>query len=319
MTKHITFLDRGTFADSVNWPTPGFAHTWENHHNSRGDERFSRTAGKAYVLTNKVIIDAELIKRNPQLELVAVTATGVNNVDLEACKAAGVHVCNAQGYARDAVPEWVLAQLLSLAQNQTRYRAVQTTSGWVEAEFFHYPVAPIREIGRMTVGILGKGAIGKGVAQRLQAFGTEVLFLEHPGRPEARTDYHVFEATLSQLDALILCCPLTTDNAELVNADLLQRLKPGAYVINPSRGGLVSEPDLVAALRSGHLGGAALDVASAEPLRADNPLNAVRELPNFILTPHIAWSSQEAMTTLMQMTIDNLNRFYAGERDFCLV
>ncbi|WLD58802.1 glycerate dehydrogenase [Salinispirillum sp. LH 10-3-1] len=319
MTKHITFLDRGTFADSVEWPTPAFAHTWENHHNSIGDERFTRTAGKAYVLTNKVIIDADLIQRNPQLELVAVTATGVNNVDLDACKAAGVHVCNAQGYARDAVPEWVLAQLLALAQNQTRYRAVQTTSGWVGAEFFHYPVAPIREIGRMTIGILGKGAIGEGVAKRLQAFGSDVRFLEHPGRFEARAGYHVFTTVLGQLDALILCCPLTADNAELVSTDLLQRLKPGAYVINPSRGGLVNESALVAALRSGHLGGAALDVASAEPLRADNPLNAVRDLPNFILTPHIAWSSQEAMTTLMHMTVENLNRFYAGERNFCLV
>lgn len=319
MTKHITFLDRGTFADSVDWPAPAFAHHWENHHNSAGVERFQRTANAAYIVTNKVLIDAELIQQNPQLELVAVTATGVNNVDLDACKAAGVHVCNVQGYARDAVPEWVLAQLLSLAQNQTRYRAVQTSSTWVDAEFFHYPVAPIREIGRMTIGILGKGAIGEGVAKRLQAFGTDVRFLEHPGRSEARAGYHLFDAALSQLDALILCCPLTAENAELVSADLLQRLKPGAYVINPSRGGLVNEKDLVAALRSGHLGGAALDVASAEPLRADNPLNAVRDLPNFILTPHIAWSSQEAMTTLMHMTVENLNRFHAGERDFWLV
>lgn len=319
MTKLITFLDRGTFAESVQWPAPDFAHRWSNHHNTQGDDRFTRCRDHAYVLTNKVLIDAEFVQRNPQLELVAVTATGVNNVDLDACQRAGVHVCNVQGYARDAVPEWVLAQLLCLAQNQTRYRAVQTTSGWVDAEFFHYPVAPIREIGRMTIGVLGKGAIGEGVAQRLRAFGTEVLFLEHPGQSTIRPGYNDFASTLPTLDALILCCPLTPDNSELINADLLQRLKPGAYVINPSRGGLVNERDLVTALRNGHLGGAALDVASVEPLQADNPLNAVRDLPNFILTPHIAWSSQEAMTTLMRMTIDNLNRFHRGERDFCLV
>ncbi len=320
MSAHrITFLDRGTIPDSIHWPEPAFPHEWTDWPVTEPEARAERLQDSTIAIVNKVVLDDAVLVACPQLQLVQVAATGVNNVDLEACRARGIHVANVRGYARRAVPEWIVASLLSLVWQQTQYRRVQDRGDWAEAEHFSLRAAPIRELGRLHIGILGRGAIGQRAADLLNAFGCRVDFLERPSAEAARTGYAGFADTVPLLDALVLCCPLTADNSELVNAGLLGRMKPGALLVNPSRGGLVREADLADALRAGHLGGAALDVASREPIRRDNPLYAIREQTNLIMTPHIAWSSEEAITALMAQVIDNLNRFSRGERDHCLV
>lgn len=317
--RTITFLDQGTIPDTIQWAPPSFEHDWQSFRTTSPQQRIERLQGSRIAVTNKVVIDREVVAACPELELVQVAATGYNNVDLEACREFGVSVSNVKGYAKHAVPEWVIANLLSLAQYHVSYRQSQIKGEWAESDSFTLRAAPTREIRKMRVGIMGKGDIGSGVARRLDAFGTDVVFLERPGATPARAGYLPFDTALPQLDALILTCPLTSDNAGLVNADLLKRMKQGALVINPSRGGLINEQDLADALTSGHLGGAAMDVVSQEPIRRDNPLFELRDHERLILTPHIAWSTDEAVTEMMRLLVDNLNRFVAGERDHCLV
>ncbi|TGG92953.1 glycerate dehydrogenase [Natronospirillum operosum] len=318
-TRRITFLDQGTIPDNIRWPDPDFEHEWTGWHHTSAGQTVERAAGSHILITNKVVVDDSVLAACPDLELVQVSATGVNNVDLEACRQRGIHACNVKGYASNAVPEWVVAHLFALTWRQPHYRQVQTEGRWAESDFFMLRTAPVRELRTMHVGILGQGDIGRSVADRLAAFGTRVEFLERPGTPKPRSGYVDFDITLPRLDALILCCPLTEDNAEMVDAGLLARMKEGALLLNPSRGGLVQEQDLAAAITSGHLGGAALDVVSREPITTDNPLFALRAHENLIVTPHIAWSTDEAITGLMAQLIDNLNRFVAGERTHCLV
>ena len=317
--RTITFLDQGTIPDTINWHPPSFDHDWQAFRTTSPEQRIERLQGSRIAVTNKVVIDREVVAACPELELVQVAATGYNNVDLEACREFGVSVSNVKGYAKHAVPEWVVANLLSLAQNHVRYRQSQEAGEWADSDSFTLRTAPTREIRKMRVGILGKGDIGNGVARRLDVFGTDVVFLERPGSTPARAGYLPFDTALPQLDALILVCPLTPDNAGMVNTALLKRMKPGALLINPSRGGLVNEQNLADALASGHLGGAALDVVSQEPICRDNPLFDLRAHDRLILTPHIAWSTDEAVTEMMRLLVDNLNRFVAGERDHCLI
>lgn len=306
---HITFLDQGTIPPHIQWEAPDFAHIWQAHHNTSPDAVVERLQSTDIAITNKVVLDRAVLTQCPNLKYVQVSATGMNNVDVEACRELGIGVGNVQGYARHAVPEWVVGQLFSLVQSHTAYRRIQETRGWLDSEFFALRTAPVREVRTMTVGILGRGAIGQGVADRLKAMGSNVLFLERSTAGKVRSGYHDLNATLPTLDALVLCCPLTDDNAGMVNSAFLQRMKPGALLLNPSRGGLVNEADLAQAISSGHLGGVALDVVSAEPLRAENPLCAVMDEPNVIITPHIAWSSDEAITALMAQVITRINAF----------
>lgn len=318
-TQLITFLDQATIPDHIKWPEPSFDHTWQSYEVTAPEQRVERLKDTRIAITNKVILDRDVLAQCPQLELVQVAATGVNNVDLDACRDLGIRVSNVKGYARHAVAEWVVANLLGLAWSQGQYRDAQLAGAWADSEKFTLRAAPIREIRKMRVGILGKGDIGKGVARRLEAFGTDIVFLERPGVTPARAGYLPFNTALPTLDAFILTCPLTTDNAQFVDQELLQRLKPGALLLNPSRGGLINETDLAEVIRRGHLGGVALDVVSAEPMRKDNPLFTVRDADNVVITPHIAWSSDEALTELMRLLVDNLNRYAAGETGHCLV
>lgn len=318
-TRLITFLDQATIPHHIQWPEPSFNHTWQNHALTTADQRVERLRNTRIAITNKVILDREVLAQCPQLELVQVAATGVNNVDLDACRELGIRVSNVKGYARHAVAEWVVGNLLSLAWSHSQYRDAQLAGAWAESDMFTLRVAPIREIRKMRVGILGKGDIGKGVARRLAAFGTDIVFLERPGVTPARSGYLPFDTALPTLDAFILACPLTADNAEFVDQALLHRMKPGALLLNPSRGGLINEADLAEVIKQGHLGGVALDVVSAEPIQKTNPLYAVSDADHVVLTPHIAWSSDEALTELMRLLVDNLNRYVAGETEHCLV
>ncbi|MEX0584410.1 MAG: NAD(P)-dependent oxidoreductase [Natronospirillum sp.] len=315
----IAFLDQGTIPKHIQWPDPSFDHTWQSHDITAPEQRVERLKDVRIAITNKVVLDRAVLTQCPQLELIQVAATGANNVDLDACRELGIKVANVKGYARHAVAEWVIGNLLSLAWSLGHYRDDQRSGAWAESETFSLRTAPIREIRKMRVGILGKGDIGKGVARRLEAFGTDIVFLERPGTTPARAGYLPFDTALPQLDALVLTCPLTSGNAEFVDRALLQRMKPGAFLLNPSRGGLINEADLADVIKQQHLGGVALDVVSAEPISTDNPLFAVRDSDNLILTPHIGWSSDEALTELMRSLVDNLNRFAAGETAHCLV
>ena len=290
----IVVLDRDTL---VNRPFEfDFSHTLSSYGTTEAHETLARIRGADIVITNKVVISAQAFAENPQLKLVAVTATGVNNVDVEAAKQNGTAVCNIRAYGNESVAEHAFMMMITL---------------WENSPFFCHLGAPMRDLNGKTLAIFGRGNIGKTLAAYAQAFKMNVVFAEHKHAQSVRDGYVSFDEAICSADVVSLNCPLTPQTTNMISEAELQQMKPGAILINCGRGGLVDEAALVAALKYGQIGGAGFDVLTQEPPRDGNPLLKAR-LPNLIVTPHIAWASQEAANRLFDILLDNINRFVAG-------
>ena len=306
---HIVVLDRDTL---VNRPFDfDFPHTLSSYGTTEAHETLKRIRGADIVITNKVVISAQAFAENPQLKLVAVTATGVNNVDVEAAKQNGTAVCNIRAYGNESVAEHAFMMMITLMRNLPAYQRDVAAGLWENSPFFCHLGAPMRDLNGKTLAIFGRGNIGKTLATYAQAFKMNVVFAEHKNAQSVRDDYVSFDEAIRSADALSLHCPLTPQTANMIGEAELQQMKPGAILINCGRGGLVDEAALVAALKYGQIGGAGFDVLTQEPPRDGNPLLKAR-LPNLIVTPHIAWASQEAANRLFDILLDNINRFVAG-------
>ena len=306
---HIVVLDRDTL---VNRPFDfDFPHTLSSYGTTEAHETLERIRGADIVITNKVVISAQAFAENPQLKLVAVTATGVNNVDVEAAKQNGTAVCNIRAYGNESVAEHAFMMMITLMRNLPAYQRDVAAGLWENSPFFCHLGAPMRDLNGKTLAIFGRGNIGKTLATYAQAFKMNVVFAEHKNAQSVRDDYVSFDEAIRSADALSLHCPLTPQTANMIGEAELQQMKPGAILINCGRGGLVDEAALVAALKYGQIGGAGFDVLTQEPPRDGNPLLKSR-LPNLIVTPHIAWASQEAANRLFDILLDNINRFVAG-------
>lgn len=260
------------------------------------------------ILTNKVPISAETMRRAKDLKLICVTATGYNIVDVEAARERKVAVCNVPDYGTASVAQHTFALLLELTNGVGINSASVREGGWVRSPDFCYTHADLIELGSKTFGVVGFGKIGQQVGRIASAFGMEVLYYS----PTAKDAQFARPADLgelfSQSDVISLHCPLTKDNLEFVNARLLKVAKKNAFFINTARGQLVNEIDLADALNAGALAGAALDVLSVEPPSADNPLLTAR---NCLITPHNAWMSREARTRMLGITAKNIEGFVA--------
>ena len=306
---HIVVLDRDTL---VNRPFDfDFPHTLSSYGTTEAHETLERIRGADIVITNKVVISAQAFAENPQLKLVAVTATGVNNVDVEAAKQNGTAVCNIRAYGNESVAEHAFMMMITLMRNLPAYQRDVAAGLWENSPFFCHLGAPMRDLNGKTLAIFGRGNIGKTLATYAQAFKMNVVFAEHKHAETVRDGYVSFDEAIRSADALSLHCPLTPQTANMIGEAELQQMKPGAILINCGRGGLVDEAALVAALKYGQIGGAGFDVLTQEPPRDGNPLLKAR-LPNLIVTPHIAWASQEAANRLFDILMDNINRFVAG-------
>jgi glycerate dehydrogenase len=257
------------------------------------------------------VISAEHIAANPQLKLIALAATGVNNVDVEAAKQNGTAVCNIRAYGNESVAEHAFMMMITLMRNLPAYQRDVAAGLWENSPFFCYLGAPMRDLNGKTLAIFGRGNIGKTLATYAQAFKMNVVFAEHKNAQSVRDGYVSFDEAIRSADVVSLNCPLTPQTANMIGEAELQQMKPGAILINCGRGGLVDEAALVAALKYGQIGGAGFDVLTQEPPRDGNPLLKAR-LPNLIVTPHIAWASQEAANRLFDILLDNINRFVAG-------
>ena len=305
----IVVLDRDTL---VNRPFEfDFPHTLSSYGTTEAHETLARIRGADIVITNKVVISAEAFAENPQLKLVAVTATGVNNVDVEAAKQNGTAVCNIRAYGNESVAEHAFMMMITLMRNLPAYQRDVAAGLWENSPFFCYLGAPMRDLNGKTLAIFGRGNIGQTLATYAQAFKMKVVFVEHKHAETVRDGYVSFDEAVRTADALSLHCPLTPETANMIGEAELQQMKPGAILINCGRGGLVDEAALVAALKYGQIGGAGFDVLTQEPPRDGNPLLKAR-LPNLIVTPHIAWASQEAANRLFDILLDNINRFVVG-------
>lgn len=306
---HIVVLDRDTL---VNRPFDfDFPHTLSSYGTTEAHETLARIRGADIVITNKVVISAQAFAENPQLKLVAVTATGVNNVDVEAAKQNGTAVCNIRAYGNESVAEHAFMMMITLMRNLPAYQRDVAAGLWENSPFFCHLGAPMRDLNSKTLAIFGRGNIGKTLATYAQAFKMNVVFAEHKNAQSVRDGYVSFDEAIRSADVVSLNCPLTPQTANMIGEAELQQMKPGAILINCGRGGLVDEAALVAALKYGQIGGAGFDVLTQEPPRDGNPLLKAR-LPNLIVTPHIAWASQEAANRLFDILLDNINRFVAG-------
>lgn len=310
-------MHRIVFLDQASLPVPlaplSFPHTWIAYPATRQEERAARLQGATIAVVNKVRMDAELLAMLPDLRMIALAATGSDNVDLQACQERGIAVCNIRDYALDSVPEHVLAMLFTLRRALPYYRQALQQGEWQQATQFCLFGPPLLDVAGSRLGIIGHGSLGQALARKAQALGMQVWFAERKGAEKCRPGYHPFDDVLRQCDALSLHCPLTAETRHLIGARELALMPRHAVLINTARGALVAPQALLQALRAGRLGGAAIDVLPEEPPVQGHPLLA-ENLPNLLITPHIAWASQQAMQRLAAQLVENLHAFVAGQR-----
>lgn len=271
----------------------------------------ARSKDAHIILTNKAIVNGDAIRQLKQLEYIGVTATGYNVVDIHAAKEQQIPVTNVPAYSTTSVAQLTFALILELCHHTGLHADSVRAGEWTRSADFSYWKTPLTELAGATLGIVGLGQIGQAVARIGLAFGMKVIaHHKHPDRDEMHGVTFVDLPTcFREADVVSLHCPLNPGNKEFVNTALLATMKPTAFLINTSRGPLIQEADLAEALEKGIIAGAALDVLSAEPPAATNPLLTA---PNTIITPHIAWATQAARKRLMQTTVDNVKAFLEG-------
>ena len=284
---------------------------WQFYPNTHSSDVEQHIDGASIVVCNKVVIGADAIKNSPSLKLICISATGTNNVNLNAAKNHNVIVCNVRNYASPSVTQHVFTLILALMTNLKRYDQAVVKGNWVRSQQFCLLDYPISELAGKTLGIIGYGVLGKSVAKIAQAFGMQVCL-----HTRTQSDLEFPSVTLSQLlqssDIVSLHCPLTEQTAGLIGAAELALMHPQSILINAARGGIVDEQALADALINGEIGGAGIDVLSVEPPGIDNPL-LNPHIPNLIVTPHIAWASRESRQRLLEEVAKNIRAYQAGK------
>ena len=273
------------------------------------DQIVERAKDAAIVLVNKVKMSRETLAQLPKLRYIGVTATGYDIIDTEAARELGITVTNVRGYSSDSVAQLTFALLLELALHVGRHNQSVHAGDWQRSPDFYYAKSPLIELAGKTLGVVGYGDIGRKVARIGLAMGMNILaYKRHPDdSPDVR--FVDLPTLFAQSDVVSLHCPMTPENREFVNHNLLKGMQPSAFLLNTSRGGLINEADLADALNRGVLAGAGIDVLSTEPPTLGNPLLTAR---NCIVTPHIAWASFEARGRLLQAVVENIRAFQAG-------
>ncbi len=272
----------------------------------------TRAAEAEIILTNKVLLDRGTLAQLPRLRYVGILATGINTIDLGAARERGIVVTNVPAYSTASVVQLTLALLLELTQRVGHHAGSVRQGNWVTSKDFAYWDFPLVELDGMTLGLVGFGAIAQGVARVAQALGMRVIATRRAERPPEVPGVRMvdLDTLFRESDALSVHCPLTPETRGLVNAARLATMKPGAYVLNTSRGPVVNEADLADALNTDKIAGAGLDVLSTEPPTADNPLLTAK---NCVITPHIAWATKAARGRLLATVVANIRAFLDGK------
>lgn len=308
----IAFLDRATIPAQISLPTLPFDHHWIEYDFTARDQVVDRLQGIDIVITNKVVIDQAILRQLPDLKMIAVAATGFNNIDVAACAEQGVAVANVQGYATQSVPEHVIAMIFALKRNLMAYHNDIAKGEWQRHKQFCFFNQSIGDVAGSTLVVVGSGALGQATATLARAVGMKVIFAERKGEQVCREGFVNFEQALSQADVVSLHCPLNENTQNLISEPELSLMKPSAILINTGRGGLVDEVALVEALTQGLIGAAGVDVFTQEPADITNPLLDNALLPNLLLTPHVAWGSDSSIQNLTHILIDNITAYVAG-------
>lgn len=310
---HIVFLDRETLSPQTRLRRPDFEHTWEAHERTSPEQVAERIAHADIVIVNKVKLTAPILAQASRLKLIAVAATGTDNIDLATCTARGIVVSNIRGYATRTVPEHTFALIFALRRSVCAYRDAVRAGRWQAAGQFCFFDHPIRDLAGSTLGIIGDGELGQAVAAIARALGMRVLFSGHKGRTGQGRLYTPFEQLLGEADIITLHCPLNDRTRHMISTPEFALMKRRPLLINTGRGGLVDEAAVGPALNAGHISGAAFDVTAVEPPPSDHPFMALLQRPDFILTPHVAWASEEAIQALADQLISNVESFVSGQ------
>jgi len=308
--EKVVFLDRNSL--KANLRRPSFDHEWGEFDQTLSSDVVDRLKGATIAITNKVPIRKDSIDQLPDLKFIAVAATGYDVIDIPACKDRGISVANIRNYAVNTVPEHTFSLILSLKRNLVAYRKDILAGRWQKHDQFCFFDYPIGDLSGSTIGIFGEGVLGQGTANIAKAFGMNVLFADHPPPKAEGVKFTDPEELLREADVISLHCPLTESSRNFIGLNEFKKMKKKAILINTARGGLVNEQDLVIALKEGLIAGAGFDVLTKEPPIEGNPLLDIN-LPNFILTPHVAWASDGAMQFLADQLIDNVELFISGD------
>lgn len=298
---NVVFLDAATLPTALQFAHPGIAYTAYPSTSPAGV--IDRIHDATVVITNKVRLDAAALRSAPNLRLIAVAAAGTDNIDKEAAAQLGISVANVPDYGSDSVAEHVIATLFALRRHVVTYAAAAVDGRWTASEHFCWNGPRISDIGGTVFGVVGRGRVGEAAARLARGLGMQVLFAQSPGKP-AREDELPLDELLERADALTLHVPLTPGTRGMIGKEALARMKPSAVIINTGRGALVDAAALAAALREGVIGGAAIDVLDVEPPPPNHPLLA-RDVPNLLVTPHVAWASAHAQARLAR-TLEQL-------------
>lgn len=306
----VVFLERNTI--KAEFRRPQFDHKWVEYGETERAQIVEQLRDATIAICNKLPLREPELSQLPKLKLIAVAATGVDNIDASYCKSRGIAVCNTRGYAKHSLPEHVVMLMLALRRNLVAYIQDVRNNKWQESKQFCLLNHSIRDLQGSKIGIVGYGSLGKAVGALAESIGMQVLVAERKNAATTRPGHVEFSEVLRQSDVLTLHCPLTRETRHLIGVEELQLMKRQAILINTARGGLVREEAIVEALRDGVIAGAAFDVLSEEPPLQGNIL-LDQDLANLIITPHVAWASREAMQALADQLIENLEAFIRGE------
>lgn len=309
----IVFLDRDTLSPQTRLRQPNFAHELQLFGCTSADQVGERIAGADAVVVNKVRLTREAIAAAAKLRLVAVAATGTDNVDLEACRERGIVVSNIRNYAGNTVPEHTFALIFALRRSLCAYHESVKRGRWQQTAQFCYFDYPIRDLAGSTLGVIGDGLLGQAVASIGRALGMRVLFAGFKGRSDQGALYTPFERCLAESDILTLHCPLLPETRNMIGPAEFALMKRSPLLINTARGGLVVEHAVGPALEARQISGAGFDVVTEEPPPGTHPFMKLLDRPDFILTPHVAWASDEAVQGLADQLMDNIEAFYHGQ------
>lgn len=313
MSEHIVFLDDEGLAPSTRLKRPDCEHSWQQFAYTHPDQVLEHLQNASVALTCSVPLREEHLRQLPRLKMISLALTGRDIVDVDYCEAHGIEVSSVPGYAANTVAEHSLAMILELFRRPAAFarlmRQVHDGEKPYQNIYFNHR---IRDVRGKQLAIIGSGPIALRLAHLARAFGMQVLFEDRGGQRQG-PDCRPLAELLKSCDVLSINCPLTAETHNLIDAPQLALMKPDALVINTGRGGVVNEAALIQALQQDRLGGVALDVVEVEPLHPSNPLFQLIERDDFLLNPHIAWSSEDAMQQLMDSAVDNISDFVARQ------
>ncbi|MBQ74547.1 MAG: glycerate dehydrogenase [Gammaproteobacteria bacterium] len=293
-------------------PVTDLLDEWQVYGTSTPEETVERVRDATVVLSNKILLGTEAFYAARELRLISVMATGTNNINLDAARAANITVCNAVAYATPSVVQHTISLMLALATNLPSYIRDVKAGAWQKAPTFCLLDHPISELSGKTLGIVGFGELGSAVASVAKSFGMKILIAQKTENEDPRPNRAPFDEVIGEADYLSLHCPLTPKTENLINLSSLSKMKPSAFLINTARGGLVNASDLLQALSSKLIAGAAVDVLETEP-PPEHDLLTNTSLDNLIVTPHNAWGALESRQRLVQQMADNIQAFLSGK------